>query len=66
MQDLCIITAGKMMELPITADTDLTLGADGNRNAFKFALTLYHRWVLRTQLLKELPSRLVKTGQNAV
>lgn len=58
--DLCTVTAGKIVPMPIAPDADLTIGPDGNAAALRFALTLYHRWVLRTQLLKELPARLAK------
>lgn len=58
--DLCTVTAGKIIQLPIGPDADLAIGPQGNVPALRYALTLYHRWVLRTQLLKELPPRLTK------
>lgn len=60
--DLCSVSAGKLISLPMAEDVALgtVVGADGNESALRFALALYHRWVLRTQLLKELPARLAK------
>lgn len=65
--DLCTVTAGKMVQLPIAGDgTVEAVAGSGNAAALQFALTLYHRWVLRAQLLKELPARLAgKQGQAA-
>lgn len=71
--DLCTVCAGKIVTLPLSAGSAagevtapaVTAGPDGNAAAVQFALTLYHRWVLRTQLLRELPARLAK-GMAAV
>lgn len=60
LSDLCTVTAGKQITMPITDGAAPVVGPDGNETALRFALTLYHRWVLRTQLLKELPARLAK------
>lgn len=53
-RDLCTIAFGKPILIPLPLDFDQKVGPEGNAKAVKFALTLYHRWVLRTQILKEL------------
>lgn len=60
--DLCTVTSGTFITLPISMAHECEIGPDGNKRAFNFALTLYHRWVLRAQVLKELPARAIKPG----
>ncbi|XP_053669631.1 integrator complex subunit 8 [Anopheles nili] len=53
LSDLCSITAGKMVTLPPSLVHNATLvGPDGSKHSLTFALTLYHRWVLRAQVLR--------------
>lgn len=62
LSDLCTVTSGKPVSLPLSLVHECTIGPDGSKLAFDFALVLYHRWILRSQLLKELPARAVKPG----
>lgn len=62
LSDLCSITSGKLVSLPLSLVHDAQLGPEGSKSAFCFALTLYHRWVLRAQVLKEIPPRAFKQG----
>lgn len=62
LSDLCTMTSGKFVRLPMSMVTECQLGPEGNNRAFNFALTLYHRWILRAQVLKELPARATKPG----
>lgn len=62
LSDLCSVTSGKMVNLPLSLVHECQLGPDGTKGAFNFALTLYHRWVLRAQVLKEIPPRIFKQG----
>lgn len=62
LSDLCTMTSGKFVSLPMSMVTECQLGPEGNQRAFNFALTLYHRWILRAQVLKELPARATKPG----
>lgn len=64
LSDLCSVTSGKMVNLPLSLVHECTIGPEGSKSAFNFALTLYHRWMLRTQMLKEIPSRIFKQGFN--
>ncbi|XP_052860400.1 integrator complex subunit 8 [Anopheles cruzii] len=51
--DLCSIMAGKMVTLPLSlVHESPTVAVDGPKHALTFALTLYHRWVLRAQVLR--------------
>lgn len=51
--DLCSITSGRVVSLPLSLVHEVqAIGSDGNKAALNFALTLYHRWVLRCQVLK--------------
>ncbi|XP_035792559.1 integrator complex subunit 8-like [Anopheles albimanus] len=53
LADLCSIMAGKMVVLPLSlVHEPPSAGADGSKHALTFALTLYHRWVLRAQVLR--------------
>lgn len=62
LSDLCTVTSGKLVSLPLSLVHECQLGPDGSKAAFNFALTMYHRWVLRAQVLKEIPSRIFKQG----
>lgn len=62
LSDLCTVTSGKFVSLPLSLVHECNIGPGGTKRAFTFALTLYHRWILRAQLLKELPARAVKPG----
>lgn len=64
LSDLCSITSGKIVNLPLSLVHECQLGPEGSKRAFNFALTLYHRWVLRAQVLKEIPPRVFKQGFN--
>lgn len=64
LSDLCSITSGKLVNLPLSLVHECQLGPHGSKGAFNFALTLYHRWVLRAQVLKEVPPRVFKQGFN--
>lgn len=52
MSDLCSITSGRLVNLPLSLVHEVPVSSDGNKNALSFALTLYHRWILRAQVLK--------------
>ena len=56
------MTSGKHKTIPITEPQEKEIGPDGHKRAYQFALTLYHRWMLRAQVLKELPARIIKPG----
>uniref|UniRef100_A0A182TSX6 INTS8 TPR repeats domain-containing protein n=1 Tax=Anopheles melas TaxID=34690 RepID=A0A182TSX6_9DIPT len=63
LADLCSITAGKMVALPSSLLQDPALiGTDGSRHSFNFALTLYHRWVLRAQVLRAAVIKNIKSN----
>lgn len=64
LSDLCSVTSGKSVNLPLSMVQECQLGPNGSKKAFNFALTLYHRWVLRAQVLKEIPPRVFKQGFN--
>lgn len=64
LSDLCSITSGKLVNLPLSLVHECQMGPHGSKQAFSFALTLYHRWVLRAQVLKEVPPRVFKQGFN--
>uniref|UniRef100_A0A182JBU6 INTS8 TPR repeats domain-containing protein n=1 Tax=Anopheles atroparvus TaxID=41427 RepID=A0A182JBU6_ANOAO len=51
--DLCSITAGKMVTLPLSlVHESPAVGPEGSSHSLTFALTLYHRWVLRAQVIR--------------
>lgn len=64
LSDLCSIASGKLVHLPLSLVHECQLGPYGSKKALNFALTLYHRWVLRAQVLKEVPPRVFKQGFN--
>ncbi|XP_031630488.1 integrator complex subunit 8 isoform X3 [Contarinia nasturtii] len=64
LSDLCSITSDKLVNLPLSLVHECHLGPEGSKKAFNFALTLYHRWVLRAQVLKEIPPRVFRQGFN--
>lgn len=55
--DLCSITSGNTISLPFQS-IDCSLGPDGSKHALHFAMTLYHRWVVRTAVNKDLQNRI--------
>lgn len=55
--DLCSITSGNTISLPFQS-IDCCLGPDGSKHALHFAMTLYHRWVVRTAVNKDLQNRI--------
>lgn len=63
LSDLCSITSGKCITLPITMG-DIPIEPLGSKKAFNFALTMYHRWVLRTQMNKGMPAKMSKQSFN--
>ncbi|KAM7342295.1 integrator complex subunit 8 [Cochliomyia hominivorax] len=54
LRDLCTISFGKRVSIPLTNEFQAKITPDGNEKAAKFALTFYHRWVLRLQILKDI------------
>lgn len=62
LSDLCTVTSGKLVTLPLSLVHECTIGPEGSKQAFNFALTQYHRWVLRAQVLKEIPPKIPKQG----
>lgn len=60
LSDLCSITSGKFVSMPITSIHDIQIGPLGSKKALNFALTIYHRWVLRTQMSKGMPAKIPK------
>lgn len=66
LSDLCSITSDKLVNLPLSLVHECQLGPEGSKKAFNFALTMYHRWILRAQVLKEIPPRILRQGFNPV
>uniref|UniRef100_A0A182QPP1 INTS8 TPR repeats domain-containing protein n=1 Tax=Anopheles farauti TaxID=69004 RepID=A0A182QPP1_9DIPT len=65
LADLCSITAGRMITLPSSLLHDsTTLGPEGSKHSLTFALTLYHRWVLRAHVLRAAVIKNMKTFAN--
>lgn len=58
LSDLCSITSGRIVNLPLSLVYEVPVSVDGNKSALSFALTLYHRWVLRSQVLKGYNTRI--------
>ncbi|XP_073844626.1 integrator complex subunit 8 [Musca autumnalis] len=54
LRDLCTISFGKCVGIPLNNEFQPTITPDGNEKAAKFALAFYHRWVLRLQILKDI------------
>jgi integrator complex subunit 8 len=52
LSDLCSIASGRLVNLPLSLVHEVPLSAEGNKAALNFALTLYHRWLLRAHVLK--------------
>lgn len=52
LSDLCSISSGRLVNLPLSLVHEVPLSAEGNKAALNFALTLYHRWLLRAHVLK--------------
>lgn len=53
LEDLCTITSGKSVTIPMKKAP--ALGPLGNKMAFDFALFVYHRWILRVfKIFKDL------------
>ncbi|TDG41538.1 hypothetical protein AWZ03_012044 [Drosophila navojoa] len=53
LRDLCTISYGRIVSIPFHSDFDLKISPTGNERAARFALTIYHRMVLRLQLIKD-------------
>lgn len=66
LSDLCSVTSDKVVNLPLSLVHECQLGPEGSKKAFNFALTMYHRWILRAQVLKEIPPRVFRQGFNPV
>jgi integrator complex subunit 8 len=52
LSDLCSISSGRLVNLPLSLVHEVPLSAEGNKSALSFALTLYHRWLLRAHVLR--------------
>lgn len=53
LSDLCSISSGRLVNFPLSLVHELVpLSTEGNKSALNFALTLYHRWLLRAHVLK--------------
>lgn len=50
LSDLCTVTSGKIQNLPISLVHECVIGPDGSKHSLTFALTLYHRFILRAQV----------------
>lgn len=64
LSDLCSITSGKLVNLPISSTIDSQIGTLASKQAINFALTIYHRWVLRIQMNKGVPAKPTKQSFN--
>ncbi|EDW74622.1 uncharacterized protein Dwil_GK22022 [Drosophila willistoni] len=53
LRDLCTISYGRPVAIPLASDFNMQISASGNEHAARFALTIYHRMLLRMQLIKE-------------
>lgn len=63
LEDLCTITSGKAISIPMRKPP--ALGALGNKMAFDFALFVYHRWILRVyKIFKDLIAKKKAFDQN--
>ncbi|KAL5273121.1 INTS8 family protein [Megaselia abdita] len=54
LKDLCIISFGKNVNIPLHSDFTNNVAPEGSEKAAEFALIMYHRWVLRLQLIKDI------------
>ncbi|XP_054738863.1 integrator complex subunit 8 [Anastrepha obliqua] len=54
LRDLCTVCFGKLITIPLQQDFQPKISPDGHEHAARFALTFYHRWVLRLQILKDI------------
>ncbi|XP_055592549.1 integrator complex subunit 8 isoform X2 [Uranotaenia lowii] len=53
LSDLCSIAAGKTVHLPLSLVHESPIvGPEGSKHCLNFALALYHRWVLRAQVIR--------------
>lgn len=52
LSDLCSISSGRLVNLPLSLVHEVPLSPEGNKSALNFSLTLYHRWLLRAHVLK--------------
>lgn len=52
LSDLCTVTSGKIVTLPLSLVYECPIGPEGSKHSLNFALTLYHRWVLRALVMK--------------
>ncbi|XP_062129370.1 integrator complex subunit 8 [Drosophila sulfurigaster albostrigata] len=53
LRDLCTISYGRHVTIPFASDFDFKIASAGNERAARFALTIYHRLLLRLQLIKD-------------
>ncbi|EDW00928.1 integrator complex subunit 8 [Drosophila grimshawi] len=55
LRDLCTISYGRAISIPFASDFDMKISTTcGNERAARFALTIYHRMILRLQLIKDV------------
>lgn len=61
LSDLCSVTAGKAVNLPLSLVHECPIiGPEGSKHSLNFALTLYHRWVLRAQVIRGSATKSLK------
>lgn len=61
LSDLCSVTAGKAVNLPLSLVHECPIiGPEGSKHSLNFALTLYHRWVLRAQVIRGSAAKSMK------
>ncbi|KAH8370057.1 hypothetical protein KR093_002027 [Drosophila rubida] len=61
LRDLCTISYGRTVTIPFASDFDFKIAATGNERAARFALTIYHRMLLRMQLIKDSALKAVRS-----
>lgn len=70
LSDLCSISSGRLVNLPLSLVHEVPLSEEGNKSALNFALTLYHRWLLRAHVLRgcipkpKYPQLMIATVEN--
>ncbi|CRK97815.1 CLUMA_CG011191, isoform A [Clunio marinus] len=52
LSDLASVASGRLVNLPLSLVHEVPLSPEGNKAALNFALTLYHRWLLRAHVLR--------------
>ncbi|KAM8712151.1 hypothetical protein ACLKA7_012644 [Drosophila subpalustris] len=60
LRDLCTISYGRAVSIPFASDFDFRISPSGNERAARFALTIYHRTLLRLQLIKDSALKAVR------